>query len=141
MEEFKDLIPEECYGERIEDRNTQIIFSALGQDAPLDRKKSWDPTTEKRRKMVDVLSSLLPNYSVTFAGTTSIDVTLKGINKAYGVRQMMKYFDVSVSDVVFIGDALMPGGNDAPVIETGVDCIAVENSVVTEKLIEKFLNI
>src|SRR5579872_7501344 len=31
------------WGDVIEDRGSQITFSALGQHAPLDAKKAWDP--------------------------------------------------------------------------------------------------
>ncbi|MFZ8472080.1 HAD family hydrolase, partial [Staphylococcus aureus] len=37
------LPDERTWGERIEDRGSQITFSGLGQEAPLDAKKAWDP--------------------------------------------------------------------------------------------------
>ncbi len=36
------------WGEVIEDRESQITYSALGQHAPLDAKKTWDPDFAKR---------------------------------------------------------------------------------------------
>src|SRR3546814_527397 len=40
---------EQRWGERIEDRGSQITFSALGQQAPLDAKERWDPDFAKRK--------------------------------------------------------------------------------------------
>src|SRR5580692_3878591 len=47
--------PEEVWGELIEDRGSQITFSALGQLAPLEAKEKWDPDLAKRRKLTAVL--------------------------------------------------------------------------------------
>jgi phosphomannomutase len=43
---------EHVWGEVIEDRGSQITFSALGQQAPLDEKTKWDPDFAKRKKIV-----------------------------------------------------------------------------------------
>jgi len=40
--------PDEIYGEIIEDRESQISFSALGQLAPVHLKKVWDPDGARR---------------------------------------------------------------------------------------------
>ena len=37
-----DLDSAQSWGPRIEDRGTQITFSALGQQAPVDAKHAWD---------------------------------------------------------------------------------------------------
>ena len=42
--------PTQTWGEIIEDRGSQITFSALGQQAPIDAKKQWDPDFSKRKK-------------------------------------------------------------------------------------------
>ena len=36
------------WGERIEDRGSQITFSALGQFAPIEEKRRWDPDDTKK---------------------------------------------------------------------------------------------
>ncbi len=41
----------ETWGEQIEDRGSQITFSALGQQAPIEEKKKWDPDFTKREKI------------------------------------------------------------------------------------------
>ena len=72
------------WGEVIEDRGSQVTFSALGQEAPLDEKVKWDPDFSKRKKMKSILDPLIPDFSVRLGGSTSIDVTKPGIDKAYG---------------------------------------------------------
>jgi phosphomannomutase len=84
--ESSDFKTEETWGEQIEDRGSQITFSALGQQAPLEEKKKWDPDFAKRKKMKNLLDELIPGFSVRLGGTTSVDVTKPGIDKAYGIR-------------------------------------------------------
>jgi hypothetical protein len=38
--------------------------------------------------------------------------------------------------MIYIGDALFPGGNDAPARETGVICIQVRDPQETKRVIE-----
>ena len=77
---------EQVWGEVIEDRGSQITFSALGQQAPLEQKDKWDPDFTKRKKIKAILDTLIPEFSVRMGGATSIDITKPGIDKAYGIR-------------------------------------------------------
>src|SRR5580704_7320360 len=90
------LQPAQTWGERIEDRGTQITYSALGQQAPLDAKSAWDPDFSKRQKIKTILDTMLPDFSVSLGGTTSIDVTLPGIDKAYGIRKLRDILSVPI---------------------------------------------
>jgi len=128
--------PKETWGERIEDRGTQITYSALGQEAPLEAKSTWDPDFAKRQKIKAVLDKTLPDFSVRLGGTTSIDVTYPGIDKAYGMRKLRDILKIPIDDMLFIGDALFPGGNDYPARETGADCIQVRDPEETKHVIE-----
>jgi len=128
-------IPETLYGELIEDRETQITFSAHGSTAPLHIKSVWDPDRTKRLRMIAVLEKLIPEFEIRTGGTTSIDVTRKGIDKAYGIMQMQKHLNIPVRDMVFVGDDLGPGGNDAPVITTGIEIIEVRDPEHTKDVI------
>lgn len=114
------------YGEIIEDRGSQITFAALGQQAPAELKYKWDPTGEKRRRICDYIMPLLPNLEVRIAGTTSIDVTMFGVNKSYGMKKLIKKMDIKKSDILFIGDKLQVGGNDYPIKAMGIDTIEVK---------------
>lgn len=139
---FKDIgyrHPSKLYGEVVEDRGTQITFSALGQKAPLALKKQWRAAQDRRREIVETLKKYLPEFQIQIPGFTSIDVTKKGINKAYGVHQMEKLLGITVADMIFVGDALDEGGNDYPVKETGVDSIAVSGPEETKRIIESWL--
>lgn len=128
--------PKETWGERTEDRGSQITYSALGQQAPLEAKKQWDPDFAKRKKIKAVLDTMLPDFSVRLGGSTSIDVTLPGIDKAYGMRKLRDILGVPIEEMLFIGDALFPGGNDFPARETGAVCIQVRDPEETKRVIE-----
>lgn len=116
------------WGEVIEDRGSQITFSALGQEAPIEEKKKWDPDFAKRQRMKSLLEKLIPEFSVRLGGTTSIDVTKPGIDKAYGIRKLRELLGISIDEMIFVGDALFPGGNDYPAKEAGVVSVQVRDS-------------
>ena len=127
------------WGKVIEDRETQITYSALGQEAPLEEKQQYDPDQKKRKKMKKELDKLLPEFEVRIGGTTSIDITKKGIDKAYGLKRIMKSFEYKKSDVIFIGDALYEGGNDHPVKKLGIQCIEVSGPEETKRIIKDLI--
>src|SRR3989338_1512685 len=132
--------PEKIYGTRIEDRGTQITFSGLGQDAPLELKRTWDESGARRCSIADILVQSIPEYSVRVAGTTSIDITRKGIHKGYGVTQIEKHLGIRRDRMLFVGDALSPEGNDYPVKEAGVDCVEVSGPEETREKIREILS-
>ena len=130
---------EKVWGEVIEDRGSQITFSALGQEAPLEEKDKWDLDFSKRKKIKAIVDTLIPEFSVRMGGATSIDVTKPGIDKAYGLKKLRDLLDISLQEMIFIGDALFVGGNDYPAVEAGVVSIPVrgpsETKLVTETII------
>ena len=128
--------PAKVWGETIEDRGSQITYSALGQQAPLDEKSTWDPDFAKRQKIKALLDVSLAAFSVRLGGATSIDVTLPGIDKAYGIRKLRDVLGIPIAEMVFVGDALFPGGNDYPARETGAVCIQVRDPQETKRVIE-----
>jgi phosphomannomutase len=130
------LKAEKVWGEVIEDRGSQITFSALGQQAPLEEKRKWDPDFTKRKKMKSILDALIPEFSVRLGGSTSIDVTKPGIDKAYGIRKLRDILGIAIEEMIFIGDALFPGGNDYPAKEAGVVSIQVRDPNETKRVIE-----
>ena len=130
---------EKIWGEIIEDRGSQITFSALGQQAPLDEKKKWDPDFTKRKKIKSILDNFIPEFSVRMGGATSIDVTKPGIDKAYGIRKLRDILGISLKEMIFIGDALFPGGNDYPAEEAGVVSIPVQGPGETKRVTEAII--
>ena len=130
---------EKVWGEVIEDRGSQITFSALGQQAPLEEKKKWDPDFTKRKKIKAILDPLIPGFSVRMGGATSIDVTKPGIDKAYGIGKLRDVLGISLKEMIFIGDALFPGGNDYPAEQAGVVSIPVRGPHETKRVIETII--
>ena len=130
---------QQTWGETIEDRGSQITYSALGQQAPLDAKEKWDPDFAKRKAIKALLDTMLPNFSVNMGGTTSIDVTKPGIDKAYGIRKLRDILGIAIQDMIYVGDALFPGGNDYPARGTGAVCIQVRDPDETKRVIETII--
>ena len=108
-------------GEIIEDRESQVTFSALGQFALPEDKYKWDPDGRKKHKLRDYAAERLPGLEVRVGGTTSVDVTRPGIDKAYGMKKLIDLLDISSDDILFVGDRLEEGGNDYPVKAMGID--------------------
>ena len=131
--------PTETWGELIEDRGSQITFSALGQRAPLEEKKKWDPDFAKRKKMVAVLEPLIPEFSVRLGGATSVDITQHGIDKGYGIHKLHEVLHIEIAEMLFIGDAVFPGGNDYPAQQAGALSIRVRDPHETKRVIETIM--
>jgi phosphomannomutase len=131
--------PAETWGERIEDRGTQITYSALGQEAPLEAKEKWDPDFAKRKAIQAILDKTLPDFSVRLGGTTSIDVTRPGVDKAYGIRKLRDVLGIPIAEMLFIGDAIFPGGNDYPALQAGTDTIEVRDPDETKRVVQAII--
>ena len=115
------------WGDIIEDRGSQITFSALGQRAPVDAKVAWDPDGSKKRVLWEYVAPRLPDLEVRGGGSTSIDITRKGIDKAYGIDKLTTAIGATLDEFVFIGDRLDVTGNDYPVYAMGVTSVPVDH--------------
>ena len=127
---------EKVWGEVVDDRGSQITYSALGQQAPLEEKLKWDPDFTKRKKIKAVLDTLIPEFSVHLGGATSVDVTKCGVDKGYGIRKLREILHIAIERMVFVGDAVFPGGNDYPAKEAGALSIEVKDPHETKRVIE-----
>jgi HAD superfamily hydrolase (TIGR01484 family) len=127
--------PEESWGERIEDRGSQITFSALGQQAPIEAKEKWDPDFAKRKVIQADLRQRLPGLAINMGGATSIDITREGVDKAYGLKRLRDESGIPLDSMLFIGDAIFPGGNDYPAKELGLDTVRVRDPLDTLNVI------
>jgi len=132
-------IPSNPTGDIIEDRDTQVTFSACGQLAPIEVKSAWDTDKKKRQKIVAVLAPELPEASLLINAYSSIDIVPKGFNKAVGLMRFLSKASLHKSDVIFVGDGLFPGGNDYSVYEAGFETIPVKGPEETELLIRKWI--
>ena len=127
------------WGETIEDRGSQVTYSALGQQAPLEEKKTWDPDFAKRNKIKEILDKLIPEFAVNLGGATSVDITKKGIDKKYGIHKLRDILKINISEMIFIGDALFPGGNDYPAKQAGVFSVRVSDPNETKRVVEAII--
>ena len=129
----------EPWGEILEDRGSQVTFSALGQRAPREAKHDWDPEGSKREALRTAVAARLPDLEVRSGGSTSIDITRAGIDKAFGMRELAERTGIRFEDMLFYGDRLDPGGNDYPVLALGVPCVAVTGWEDTAAQLEALL--
>lgn len=129
----------DTWGPILEDRGSQITFSALGQAAPVDAKRAWDPTGSKKESLRAAVAPLLPELEVRSGGSTSIDITRHGIDKAYGMRRLAELTGIPIARMLFVGDRLDEGGNDYPVKATGVRTFAVTGWEATADFVESFI--
>lgn len=138
--------PRKTYGEVIEDRGTQVTFSALGQKIVdvlgpegIRRKAEWDKLNW-RPKIIRAMRPLLKGFEIRSGGLTSIDVTKKGIDKAYGVRQIRDHLKIPIRKMIFVGDRIFPGGNDYEATKTGIDWVAVSGPAEAKRFIRGILD-
>ncbi|GAA3643941.1 HAD-IIB family hydrolase [Microbacterium awajiense] len=129
----------EPWGDILEDRGSQITFSALGQQAPLEAKSVWDPDGAKKSALRAAVAALVPDLEVRSGGSTSVDITHHGIDKAYGMNRLAEQTGIPLEDMLFVGDRLDPDGNDYPVLAMGVRCQSVEGWEDTAAFLESLL--
>lgn len=132
--------PENPAGEVIEDRDSQVTFSGLGQNATPEDKYAWDPDNKKRIAIREIALDKIPELEVRIGGTTSIDVTRKGIDKAHGMRKLMEANGFEKEDILFFGDKLQEGGNDYPVKAFGIESIEVTRWEDTANCLESIVS-
>ncbi len=113
--------------EIIENRLSQVTFSALGQKAGTEAKYAWDPDCKKREQIVKKCKEYAPEFDYEIGGTTSINAITPGMNKEFGMTHLLEELGVEKADVLYFGDMTQPGGNDYPVVKMGIETITVRN--------------
>ena len=105
-------------------------------------KAAWDPGGEKKDALRAAVQAQLPDLEVRSGGSTSVDITRRGIDKAYGMNKLANLSGVPLGDMLFVGDRLDVNGNDYPVKALGVECVAVtgweDTAAFLEALIPEF---
>lgn len=129
----------QVWGDVLEDRGSQITFSALGQSAPVAAKQAWDPDGTKKNTLRAAVAERLPELEVRSGGSTSVDITRRGIDKAYGMKKLAEQTGIPLDRMLFVGDRLDPDGNDYPVKALGVPCHAVAGWEDTADFLEQLL--
>ena len=123
----------------IEDRESQVTYSGLGQKAALEAKLQWDPDKAKRQDIAKRAKAIAPEFTFLVAGSTSVDALMPGYDKGFGMRKLLEHLKVDMEDVLFFGDMTQKGGNDFPVAEMGFDFITVKNQDETECILKEML--
>ena len=128
MPEFQLPPSFEVMGETITYRGSMINFVPIGRiegySAEYHRSRDnfvvFDHATGYRSKMIDhlkrELSFLIESHQLTisFGGQTSFDINIATKDKGNAVWTLLNN---GVDKIVFLGDALFEGGNDAPIRE------------------------
>ena len=129
--------PPITYGEIIEDRECEVVFSTLGQRAPLAERLALK--YDRRPEIINSLKKYLSKFKISMSGVNSIDVTRIGIDKGYAIEQIQKYFDVNLDEMVFVGDAIYEGRHDFAVVRTGIETVKVTGPADTMKFIKSLI--
>lgn len=125
--------------DQLQDRGSQITLSALGRHAPDQAKRALDPDGSKRHAWIEFLKERLGDkYSMRIGGTSSIDITQKGMDKAWGVRRFLEIQKLLPSEVLYFGDKLGSDGNDYPV-RSILDCMQVSSERNTLEIFKNLL--
>jgi len=85
------------------------------------------------------VAARIPDLEVRSGGSTSVDITRKGIDKAYGMKKLAELTGIPLDDMLFVGDRLDENGNDYPVKALGVRCEAVADWEDTARFIETLI--
>lgn len=128
------------WGERLFDREAQVAYTAVGVEATRETKQTWDPDGTRRKLLWETLKTAMPEFEILLGGTTTIDITRKGINKAYGVTWLSERLNIPAADMLYVGDAFYEDGNDAVVIPTGIQTRPIEGPEETARVIDEILS-
>jgi phosphomannomutase len=102
--------------EIVQDRGCQISLSFTGHNAPLEYKKRFDPSGEKRRDILDNTPFRSKALKCCIAGTTCLDYIGRKNDKGHNIERYIRQMKWQKEDCLFFGDKLMPGGNDSSVV-------------------------
>lgn len=139
LEQHPELRDMPHAGEQLFDRGAQIAYTPVGIGASLEAKRAWDPDGAKRAVLMHDLAAALPDLEILLGGTTTIDITRKGVNKSYGVKWFAERLGIPTSDMYYVGDAFYDGGNDRVVIGTGIVTKAVSSPEETPVILDELL--
>lgn len=123
----------------IEDRGAQITFSPIGNTAPVDIKKAYDPDRRKRLSLLEKIPFASEDLIVKIGGSTSLDYIHKDRHKGTNVQKLIDFMNWDKDECVYFGDGLYPGGNDEAVIGV-IDTIAVDDHLDCFEKLHKLLD-
>lgn len=100
----------------IEDRGAQVTFSPVGNTAPLELKRTYDPDRTKRDSLLAQIPFASKDLIVKIGGSTSLDYIHKDRHMGTNVKKLINHYGWNEYECIYFGDGLFPGGNDEAVI-------------------------
>ena len=97
--------------------------------------KNGIPDFAKRKVIQHEKRARLRGLSINMGGATSIDITRDGVDKAYGLTQLRDASGIPLDAMMFIGDAIFPGGHDYAAKTPGLDTVSVRDPGETRAVI------
>ncbi len=122
----------------VELRGGQVSFSMIGHNAPLSRKVLFDPTASIRKSLLKEFPFENELAEVNIGGTTNLDYTRRGWNKAGNVTRLTTELGWCLDRCTYVGDRLHEGGNDYVMVPI-MECHGVSGPTETAKTIERIL--
>ena len=104
-----------------------ITFPILGTKADKDDKIAFDPDRKKRRKIYRKVCEVFSDYEVFVGGSSSFDMSPKGVNKYFALKDFVETNGYSEDEILFIGDDYGFGGNDEPVYLSNIPFLEIDN--------------
>lgn len=138
IEKLKTLLDKEPNPDwlPIEDRGSQITFSPVGNTAPVELKKTYDPDMKKRFGFLEKIPFVSEDLVVKIGGSTSLDYFQANKNKGSNIQKLLNLKGWSNNESLYFGDGLFPGGNDEAVIGV-IETVAVTDHLDTFAKLEK----
>ena len=123
----------------IEDRGAQITFSPIGNTAPHELKKAYDPDRKKRESLLASIPFASEDLIVKIGGSTSLDYIHKDRHKGANVQKIIDLMGWDKDECIYFGDGLYPGGNDEAVIGV-IETVAVDDHLDCYTKLHSLLN-
>ena len=124
----------------VEDRGAQITFSPIGNTAPVEHKRTYDPDRKKREYLMQQVPFESEELVVKIGGSTSLDYIHKDRHKGTNVQKLIDLKNWNKDDCVYFGDGLYPGGNDEAVIGV-IETIAVDDHEDTYRRLKEMFGV
>ncbi len=130
----------EIVGESVEFHPSGCVtFPLLGTKAAITDKLVFDKGGDKRREILDGVAELFPEYSVFVAGSSSFDMVPMPYNKYYALKLFMDEMGYTPEDIVYFGDDFSRGGNDEPILLSGIDFVKVKGAATLPDVIRDYI--
>ena len=104
-----------------------VTFPILGTKAKQEDKLAFDPTREKRRRILDEVKRTFADYITFIGGSSSFDFAPKPYDKRHALDLYCQEHGLTHDEVAYCGDDYGPGGNDEAVFQSDFPFICVDD--------------